>query len=190
MSHACNIACEFLLVIIKRNHMYFQLSFTPSYCHSPWTSLMRRMCSYFDGLSPSISQNSCSHFVPCLPAICYCCKLLASHWHRKVTWLKDKLTTYPVLFCVFWMFCMKFANLKKFYKAVQRIHLIKGQYELLCLKYLVSELITGQSFLDLCMSSLWFLWLTVKNAANVTIFLVIILIFWNSIVHHPYTTSL
>jgi hypothetical protein len=51
----------------------------------------------------------------------------ASQEHREVTWLKDMLTTYPVLF---WMFCMRFADLKKFHKALQ----IKGQYELLGLK--------------------------------------------------------
>ena len=103
-------------------------------------------------------QHSCSHFVPCLPAISYCCcNMPASHWHREVTWLKDMLTTYPVLF---WALCIKFDNLKKFHKVLYRTHQIKGQYELLCLKWLESELTTGQPFLHLCMSSLWLLWLT------------------------------
>ena len=70
------------------------------------------------------------------------------------------LITYPV------MFCMRFVNLKKFHKALHRTHQIKGQYELLCLKWLESELTTGQHFLYLHMSSLWFLWLTLKNATN------------------------
>jgi len=87
----------------------------------------------------------------------------ASHWDREVTWLKDTLTTHPVLFC---MFCMRFANLKKFHKALCTAHQIKGQYELLCLNYLESELTTKQPFLQLCMSSLFFLWLTLKNATN------------------------
>ena len=104
------------------------------------------------------TQNSCSHFVQWLPVISYCCcNMPASHWHREVTWLKDMLTPYPVLFCMFWMFCMRFANLKKFHKALCRTHQIKGQYELLCLKWLESELTTGQHFLHLHMSSLWFL---------------------------------
>jgi hypothetical protein len=40
------------------------------------------------------------------------------------------LTIYPV------MFCIRFVNLKKFHKALRRTHQIKGQYELLCLKWL------------------------------------------------------
>lgn len=40
------------------------------------------------------------------------------------------------------MFCMRFANLKKFHKALCTAHQIKGQYELLCLNYLESELTT------------------------------------------------
>jgi hypothetical protein len=96
-------------------------------------------------------QSSCSHFVPCLPAISYCCcNMPASHWHRKVTWLKVILTTYSVLFCMLWMFFMSFANLN----STKLYHQIKGQYKLLCLKYLDSELTTR----------LWFLWLTLKNA--------------------------
>ena len=59
----------------------------------------------------------------------------------EVTWLRDMLTAYPALFC---MFCMRFANLKKFHKALHRTHQIKGQYELLCLKWLESGLTTGQ----------------------------------------------
>lgn len=76
---------------------------------------------------------------------------------------EDILITCPILFCIFWM---RFANLKKFYKALCRTHQIKGQYELLCLKWLESGLTTGQSFLYLRMSSPWFLWLALKNATN------------------------
>lgn len=107
----------------------------------------------------STTPNSCSYFAPCLPAILYCCfNVSASHGHREVTWLKDMLATYPVLFCMFRMFCMRCANLKKFYKALHSEwpHQVKGQYELLCLKWLESEPITGQSFLHLRMSSLCF----------------------------------
>jgi hypothetical protein len=38
------------------------------------------------------------------------------------------------------MFCMRFVNLMKFHKALHRTHQVKGQYELLCLKWLESEL--------------------------------------------------
>ena len=138
--------------------------------------------------------NSCSHFVPCLPAISYCCcQMPASHWHREVTWLKDMLTTYPVLFFVFWLFCVSFTDLKKFHKALCRTHQIKGQYELLGLKWLESGLTTRQPFLRLWLSSLRLLWLTLKNAANKpknynTHF--VVSVFWNSPVHHISTTSL
>ena len=47
--------------------------------------------------------------------------------------------------------------LKKFHKALRRTHQIKGQYELLCLKWLESELTTRQHFLHVGMSSLWLL---------------------------------
>lgn len=111
--------------------------------------------------------NSCSHFVPCLPAISYCCcNRPASHWHREVTWLKDILTTCLVLFCMFWMFCVRFANLKKFHKALCKTHQIRGKYEWLCLKQLESELTTRQPSLYLCMNLLWFLWLILKNDTN------------------------
>ena len=80
----------------------------------------------------------------------------------------DMLTTYPVLFCMFGIFCMRFANLKKFHKALCRTHQIKDRYELLCLKYLEWELTTRQPFLYLHMSSLWFFMLTLKNATNKT----------------------
>lgn len=43
-------------------------------------------------------------------------------------WLKDMLITRPVLFC------MRFANRKKFHKALCRTLQFKGQYELLCLQ--------------------------------------------------------
>jgi hypothetical protein len=56
------------------------------------------------------------------------------------------VTTYPVLFCV------RFANLKKFYRASHKTHRVKDQQELLCLKYLEPELSTRQ---HLCMNSLW-----------------------------------
>lgn len=66
------------------------------------------------------------------------------------------LTTCPV------MFCMRVVNLRKFHKAWCRTHQVESQYEpskcLKCLKWLKSELTTGQHFLHLCMSSLWFLW--------------------------------
>jgi hypothetical protein len=67
------------------------------------------------------------------------------------------------LFCIFWL---RFANLKKFHKPLHRIHQVKGQYELFCLKWLESEMFPGQPFLNLCMSSLWFFSLTLKNATN------------------------
>ena len=45
---------------------------------------------------------------------------------------------------------------------------IKGHYELLYLKGLESELTTRQLFLYLSINSLWFLWVTLKNATNKT----------------------
>ena len=75
----------------------------------------------------------------------------------------DMLTTYPVLFCMFGIFCMRFTNLKKFHKALCRTHHIKDRYELLCLKYLEPELTTSSpSYTYL----LWSLWLTLENATN------------------------
>lgn len=107
-------------------------------------------------------QNSGNHlFHACqlfyIVAVTY---LPASHWLRQVTWLKDMLITCPILFCIF---CMRFANLKKFCQVLCRTHQIKGQYELLCLKWHESELITRQPFLYLHMSSPCFLWLTLKS---------------------------
>jgi len=49
------------------------------------------------------------------------------------------------------LYVLRFDNLKKFHKAFCRTHQIKGQYELLCLKYLGSELTTKQHFLYLLM---------------------------------------
>jgi hypothetical protein len=46
---------------------------------------------------------------------------------------------------------MRFVNLKKFQKALCTGHQIKGQYELLGLKWLKSELNTTQHFLHLCL---------------------------------------
>ena len=80
---------------------------------------------------PHTLQNSSCHFAPCLPGIpCCCCNMAVSHQHREVPWLQDMLTTYPVLFCIAWMFSMRFANCKKFHKVLCRTHQIKGQYEL------------------------------------------------------------
>ena len=55
-------------------------------------------------------------------------------------------------------------------------HQINGQYELLCLKYLESELTTEKTFLQLCMSSLQLLWLTLKSVTNKPKVMLIILI--------------
>lgn len=67
------------------------------------------------------------------------------------------LATQPDLFCMFRMFCMRSANLKKFQDALRKTHQIKGQHESLCLKYLESELTTRQHFLHLRMNSSWVL---------------------------------
>ena len=120
-------------------------------------------------------QNSCSHFVhacqlfhivavTCLPVID------TEKWPGP-----HMLTTYPVLFCMFSMSFMRFANLKEFHKALDRTHQIKGQYKPICLKQLELELITGKPFLHLLMSSLWVLWVTLKNAINKLKVMIIIL---------------
>jgi hypothetical protein len=88
-------------------------------------------------------QHSCSHFLPCLPAISYCCyNVSGSHWNRKiinsVQGHADHISCYA----------LGLVNLKKFHKALHRTHQIKGQ----CLKWLVSEWTTGQ---HLHMSPLW-----------------------------------
>ena len=58
-------------------------------------------------------QHSCSHFVPCLPTILYCCcNMPTSHWCWKITWLKAGSCRPHTLLC---SEIMKFVNLKKFY---------------------------------------------------------------------------
>ena len=96
------------------------------------------------------TPHSCSHFVPCLPAISYCCCNIPAVTDKKnnLTQSKVMLITYPL---IFW----GLSNLK-FHKALCRTHQIKGQYELLCLKWLESGLTTGQHFQHLSMSSLLF----------------------------------
>ena len=50
--------------------------------------------------APPSPKNSCSHFVPCLPAISYCCcNRPTSHWHREVTWLRERACWPHTLFC-------------------------------------------------------------------------------------------
>jgi hypothetical protein len=99
-------------------------------------------------LRSALHQHVCSHFVSCLPTISYYCyKMPASHGHRKITWLKFGLIIYPVC-SVCGMLILR--NSTKLYVGPIKI---KGQYELLCLKWLESELTTGQHFLRLHMSS-------------------------------------
>lgn len=69
---------------------------------------------------------------------------------NKITWLIAMSCRSHILFS------MRFVNFKQFYKALHRTHQIKGQYKLLCLKWLESEQPTGQHFLNLHMSLLWF----------------------------------
>ena len=85
-------------------------------------------------------QHSGSHFVPCLPAISYCCcNMPATHWQRKITWPWARSCWSHALLC---SVCLRFVSLKKYSKTLCRTHQVNGQYELLCLKWLVSELIT------------------------------------------------
>jgi hypothetical protein len=123
----------------------------------------------------------------------------ASRWHREVTWLKDMPTTYPVLFCMFWVFCARFTNLKKFHKALCRTHQIKDQYDLLCLKYPGSELTTGSPSCTYvwahwgCCSWHWrMLLISQKVMITIQYSCFVISMFWNSPVclprtYHPLT---
>lgn len=104
-----------------------------------------------------LPQHSCSHFVPCLPVT------------DTEKWLGSRTCWPHTLFCSLcseWAVWGLLVSLKTFHKGLCRTHQIKGRYELLCLNYLGSELTTGQPFLHLCMSSLWFLWVTLKNATS------------------------
>ena len=112
-------------------------------------------------------QSSWSHFVPCLPAKSYCCcnvptLLISLNKSDTETWLGSKTFWPHTQFysvcseCSAWGFLI-LRNSRKLY------HQIKRQYKLLCLKYTKSELTTRQPFLHLCISSLWFLLLTLQS---------------------------
>ena len=77
-------------------------------------------------------QHSCSYFVPCLPAISHhCYNMPASHWHREVTWLRARACLPHTLIGSVWGLLI----LRESTKLYVGNHQIKGQCELLCLKW-------------------------------------------------------
>ena len=86
------------------------------------------------------------------------------------------------------LFCMRFANLKKFHKALHRTHQIKGQYKQLCLKYLESWLTTGPSYT--------YVWAHCARMLPINQNMIVVLILcylnvlkfpWSPLIHHPHT---
>ena len=69
---------------IKKNskpriHSYIQ-------ANSTWTRISRVYNEERTHMLKPPPQHSCSHLVPCLPTISYCCRNMSvRHWHRKMT---------------------------------------------------------------------------------------------------------